>query len=160
MSNNGGLPMTEFTRKRLHRDLAYVREKVKEALLQIGEAGGTSDWHDNWALDQAYQEYEFYCTRQTVLEKFLHKMWIIEPPKNSENVEIGSSVIVRDEETRTKKKFTLLGQADAGRQLGWISYLSPIGKKLLGKRVGSVIRFKVGGNLKRYQLLAISPYES
>ena len=51
--------MTPFTKEKLKKELVHLENQVEQTLLMIGEAGDRSDWHDNFALDQANRAFDF-----------------------------------------------------------------------------------------------------
>ena len=70
-------------------------------------------------------------------------------------VRIGSTVQVQDEKGR-KKKYKIIGSAEADPSQGSISNESPIGKALLGKSAGDVADVAVPAGQIQLKVLRIS----
>ncbi len=131
--------------------------QIKHALEMIGETGGTSDWHDNAALDQANRDYEFYSAKVGLLKERLRRVEIISPRVEVDRVELGNRVEVYFVNRRRTKTFTILGQADTGNKPNWISFKSPLGKKLIKRKVGDTVRLKISGKNLYFNVVSILP---
>jgi transcription elongation factor GreA len=70
-------------------------------------------------------------------------------------VGLGSEVVVydRDREEEITYKLVTSEQADASK--GWVSTSSPIGKGLLGKEVGDVVRIQIPGGWRELEILSL-----
>lgn len=82
----------------------------------------------------------FLETRIAELEYILKNFELIKtPPKNQQNiVNLGATVTLEDE-SGTINEFTIVGNLEANPNEGKISNDSPVGKALLGKKVGEEI---------------------
>jgi len=78
-------------------------------------------------------------TRLAELEEILKNSEIIKPPppKKRNVVDLGATVITEVE--GEKDEFTIVGTIEANPSLGFISNESPVGKALLGHKVGDVV---------------------
>ena len=148
--------MTSQTKLRLERELEEARENVIDAERTIGEVGGTDDWHENFALEQAYIKYDETMKKALRLNALLSNVEIIKPRQEVERIEIGNTVMVQYEE-ESPERFTVLGEADVGTQPGWISSASPLGSNLIGKKNGDIFELESGGVIHRIQVLDILP---
>ena len=72
-----------------------------------------------------------------------------------DRVGLGSEVVVLDRQKNEEVTYRLVPseQADAGK--GWISTTSPIGKGLLGKEVGDVVRIQIPGGWRELEILQL-----
>lgn len=138
--------MTQATRQRLSRELEEVAEVLRVAMLSIGGTGGTSDWHENFAYEQAHRDVEFHSIRLRMLEKRLTDVELIQPRTNIDDIGIGNSVMVQFSDMEEPEVFTILGEADSGTKEGWISYLSPLGRNLIGRMKGDSVNLSVKNN--------------
>jgi len=116
--------MTLQTKVRLERELQVAEEEAKDAEQAIGSAGGTDDWHENFALEQAYQDFDRRIKKSLRLRSLLSNVEIIKPRQEVGEIGLGNTIIVQygDDDS---EKFTVLGEADIGTQRGWISFASP-----------------------------------
>ncbi len=71
------------------------------------------------------------------------------------HVSIGSVVILNDIEFAEKIEYRIVGPAEANVADNKISYESPLGKELLGKKVGDIINVNAPMGILQYELLEI-----
>ncbi|OGM24966.1 hypothetical protein A2715_00095 [Candidatus Woesebacteria bacterium RIFCSPHIGHO2_01_FULL_39_32] len=149
--------MSQAARDELERRLREFGGSLEEAYNNIGEAGGTSDWHDNAALDEVYRQVgllEIYSSR---IQRKLYKPEIIAPREETDDVGIGNKVALRFEGESEPEEFNLLGPADASVLPGAISFESPVGSALIGRQVGDEIEIEVNGQIHRIRIEGIRP---
>ncbi len=136
--------MTAHTKSALEEALSQARKELSDAQLAIGDAAGReSDWHDNAAFDYANMQYDLKSASLACLMKKLHDVEIILPRKQTNNADIGNTVVVMFEGEQEEETFTILGPDDSGRKQGWLSHLSPLGKSLIGKKVGETAEYSL-----------------
>ena len=111
------------------------RQVVADRIQKAKEIGGTVD---NAAYDEAKNEQAFIEGRIRTLDNMINNAVLISGKTGpSDVVHIGSKVKVINQKGR-KDQYTIIGSAEADPAQGRISNVSPIGKALLGKRVGDV----------------------
>jgi transcription elongation factor GreA len=88
------------------------------------------------------------------LELVLRNATIVERSAPSEQVEVGSTVVVQ-EQGEVKTTFQIVGAKEADPRAGKISHVSPIGKALLGKKVGESAQAITPGGPVRFKVLEI-----
>jgi transcription elongation GreA/GreB family factor len=64
---------------------------------------------------------------------------IIERPANADMVRFGATVTI-DREDGRRESFRIVGEDEADPAKGTLSYVSPLARALMGKRVGDVVR--------------------
>ncbi len=132
--------MTNITYERLLIELEKAKEHASKRNIAIGVAAGAeSDWHDNAAYDFAHTQYDVAAVHLQSLQNKLFKVEIIKPRKEIEKIGIGNTVILEFIETKKQEKYTILGPDDYNTRKDWISYKSPFGESLLGKKKGEII---------------------
>ncbi|MBT3363309.1 MAG: transcription elongation factor GreA [Chloroflexi bacterium] len=130
----------ELDNLHLHR-----RNEVAEKIRLAKEAGSTVN---NAEYDDAKNEQAFVEGRILTLEGMIKNAKIIEEDTHSDKVRIGSHVIVKNQDG-DKEEYALVGSAEASPKDGRISNESPIGKALIGKKVGQVAQVKApAGTIK------------
>ena len=138
---------TELEELRTSRRL-IVAERIQKAK----EIGGTVD---NAEYDEAKNEQAFIEGRILTLDNLINNAVVIsEKPGPSDMVRIGSKVTVVNEKGR-KGKYIIIGSTEADPAQGRISNVSPIGKALLGKRVGDVTEVRVPAGKIKLEVVAI-----
>lgn len=119
------------------RELQTVRRHEVEE--QIRRAKEFSDTVDNAEYDEAKAEQSFVEGRIQELERMLAAAKLIEEPTTKADfVRMGSHIKVVDSEG-DEETYYLVGSHEADPRRGLISNESPIGRALIGKRVGDEV---------------------
>jgi len=124
----------EKLRKELE-ELVNVRRP--EVIKKIAQARQATASEDNLELDTALQEQSFVEGRIEELEEILKNAQIIPQNKSKDKVSLGSTVVV--EVDGELDEFTIVGSQEADPSRGLISNESPVGKALLGAKVGDEV---------------------
>jgi transcription elongation factor GreA len=121
----------------LHELQTVRRHEVEE---QIRRAKEFSDTVDNAEYDEAKAEQAFVEGRIQELERMLSAARLIEEPDiKGDFVRMGSHVKVIDDAEGDEETYYLVGSHEADPRRGLISNESPIGRALIGKRVGDEV---------------------
>ena len=92
---------------------------------------------------------------EVTLDNMINNAVIIEKREGGgETVEVGSTVTVKNQDG-AKYQYTLTGSAEADPPQGKISNVSPIGKGLLGKKVGEITEVNAPSGKIKFEILAI-----
>ena len=139
--------------EKLEAELTYLRTvKRKEIAQYLQETMGDSE--DNEYLI-ALEEQAFVEGRIQQLENLLCNVQVIKPDqKNRSIVDLGSTVVIRDVNMELET-YTIVGAAEADPQKGMISNVSPVGKALLGRKVGEDLEINTPAGLQHFRVLAI-----
>jgi transcription elongation factor GreA len=111
-----------------------VNERRPQIIAAVAEARSHGDLRENAAYDAARHDQMMLERRIQELEDLIRNADIVETNINSNVVGLGTTVVV--EYDGLDETFTVVGAAEARPALGRISIESPIGKALIGKRVG------------------------
>lgn len=150
--------MTIITWQRLKGELEKTEQLLKKANLEVGEtAGPTHDWHDNFGYDQAMRDSQLYSSRVVELRRKISSAEFIKPRQVVDDVGIGNTIRIIFENENNPEEFTLLGSEDAATQKSWISFNSPLGSKLIGKKLGEIVEYDVNGRKFRITVVNILP---
>ena len=150
--------MSEATRQKIVADLAKAELELAESKRQIGDAaGGSHDWHDNFAYEQATRDAQMNMTRVLGLRASLVNVQIINPRVEIETVGIGNNVRVRFSNESVEEEYSLLGPLDAIHHPACVSYKSPLGSKLVGRRLGETVSYMVGDRTITVEIAQILP---
>jgi transcription elongation GreA/GreB family factor len=115
-----------------------VNKKIPENTLAISTARAFGDLSENSEYKMARQDQEMLLSRKTQMEKDLALARVFNPSETSPNcVGIGSVVEVEDQNHR-RSTVVVLGAWDGDPQRGIISYKTPLGQILLGKKVNDI----------------------
>jgi len=148
--------LTHEGKKKLEEELEYLvnvrRREVAEAIRSAKEEG---DLSENSAYDEAKLTQGFVEGRIQTIEAQLRNAVIIEKNGKSDEVHLGSNVTV-EEEGFDKETYQIVGSAEADPLDGKISNESPIGKALLGAKVGDVVTAETPGGQANFKIVKIA----
>jgi transcription elongation factor GreA len=81
---------------------------------------------------------------------------VIKTGKQKGVVSIGSKVTIKDLEFDETMEYIIVGSAEADPFKGKISNVSPLGKALLGKKIGEIIEVaSPAGDMIKYEILTV-----
>jgi transcription elongation factor GreA len=123
---------------RLKHLVEVRRAEVAERLRQALEEGG--DLTENAEYEDAKNEQAFVEGEIMRLENILRAAQIIEEGGVKDKVILGARVTVIEKGTKQEELYRLVGSAEANPREGKISSESPMGKALLGKKVGDKVK--------------------
>lgn len=143
--------------KKLEEELENLKTvKRKEVADRIKQAIEFGDISENSEYDDAKNEQAFIEGRILTLEKQLRNATIIdESQRSTDTVSLGSTVVLKDLELGDILEYEIVGSMEADPIEKKISNESPVGKAVLGKKIGSIVTVEVpAGNLE-YEILDI-----
>lgn len=150
--------MTQAGYDKLKAELDELKSVGRQnAAKAIGEAREKGDLSENAEYDAAKEAQGLLELKISELEKTLSSSRVI----HQEDLDISKVVIlttVKILQTKTKKEFTytLVSQSEANLREGKISVDSPIGKGLLGKKIGEKTTVETPGGMMEFKILDIS----
>ena len=156
--NNNGV--VYLTRERLHeleKELHLLKVKGRADIAQqIAEARGHGDLSENSEYDAAKQAQEMLEIQISKLEQTLSRARIIDAKDlPNDKVYILSSVRIKDLRSGEELTYKLVSPEEANFEENKISITSPIGKGLMGKTKGEVVKIKVPAGMLDYEILEI-----
>ena len=135
-----------------HTELVAQRGPIAERIKTAREFG---DLSENAEYSSARQEQERVEGRISEIENILQNVEVIQKPKGDSKVQLGSNVKLKDGANKTKE-FQVVGTVEADPLNGKISDESPIGKALLGKKLGDEVEIKTPAETCVYKIAEIS----
>lgn len=146
--------LTEDGRQRALADLHYMRTvKRAEVAQYLHDAKESGDVIDNAAYEDAKEKQARLEGRIWDLEQMLAQAKTISKVSTHE-ISLGSVVQLRTADNR-EYRYTLVGAYEAKPSAGLISNESPVGKALLGHKVGEQVMVSTPGGVKEYTILSI-----
>ncbi len=134
------IPITREGLEALRQEYEYlVKHRRPEIARIIQEAREHGDIRENAAYDAAKHDQAFIEGRIREIEELLKRVELIEQPTDGDRsvVRVGSTVTIEiDGEIET---YTIVGAIEAKPSAGRISNESPVGRALLGHRVGDTV---------------------
>ncbi len=151
--------LTKEGLQRLTEELEYLktvkREEIAERLHAAFEDGQDDDFVENAGLEAARNDQAFLEGRIQELEDILKNYKIIEDPNGSDTVRIGNWVTISEEGYDEEERYHLVGPAEANPDESRISNESPLGRALLGARVGDVVQVNSPKGILEFRILKI-----
>jgi transcription elongation factor GreA len=123
----------------------------------IAEARDKGDLSENAEYHAAKEEQSMLEYKIAQLKETLSKARLIdESQMDTSKVLALSKVKIKNLDTKAELQYTLVADAVANLAEGKISVNSPIGKGLLGKKVGDVAEISVPKGMMRFEVLEVS----
>ena len=142
--------------KKLQDDLAYlVNVKRPEVTKNIGIARGFGDLSEYSEYDEAKNEQAKVEAAIAELEEQLKHVRVV-AEINTDSIGIGTKVMVRDMDFEEDIEYTLVGSNEADALENKISDQSPIGRAIIGAKVGDILSIAIPSGQMRIQILSIS----
>ena len=137
------------------QDLKVV--KRKEIAQKIKEAREQGDLSENAEYDAAKDEQRSIEAKIEELEKIIRNAEVIdESTFDKDTVSIGSTVRFYDEEFDEELEYRIVGSTESDIMKGLISNESPLGKALVGSKLGQEIEVESADGVSKYRVLEIS----
>ena len=130
--------------------------KRKEVAVKIREAREQGDLSENAEYDAAKDEQRDIETRIEEIEKILkHAEVVVEDEVDLDKISVGCTVLLYDKEFEEEVEYKIVGSTEANSLAGKISNESPLGKALMGHKVGDNIEVNAQAGVIEYEVLKI-----
>lgn len=149
--------MTYEGLKKLEDELEELKVvKRKEVSQKIKEAREQGDLSENAEYDAAKDEQRDIEARIEQIEKILKNAEVVvEEEVDLGKISIGCKVRILDEEFDEELEYKIVGSTEANSLKGKISNESPVGKALIGKKVGDEVTVETQVGELKYKVLEI-----
>jgi transcription elongation factor GreA len=141
--------------KKLELELDHLRTvrrlEVADRLHQAIEGG---ELIENAEYEAAKNEQAFVEGRILTLEMLLSEAVIIEDEGPSNIVHVGATITVQEDGSKPEQ-YTIVGAAEANPMKGLISNESPLGKALLGRKVGDEVKVNAPAGMLSFKVKKI-----
>ena len=135
-------------------ELKTIRRKEVADKIKVAISFG--DLSENSEYDEAKNEQAMIEARILQIEAMLKNVKLLDAGAlDTETVNLGSKVKVLDTEFDEEETYQIVGSTEANPDQGKISDESPIGKNLLGHRVGDIVAIPVPNGTVTYKILEI-----
>ena len=143
--------------KKLEDELHDLKvNKRKEVAGKIKEAREQGDLSENAEYDAAKDEQRDIEARIEELEKILKNAEVVvEEEVDLDKISVGCQIKIVDLEDNSELTYKIVGSTEANSLKGKISNESPLGKSLLGAKVGDVVTVEAPMGELQYKVLEI-----
>ena len=130
--------------------------KRKEVAQKIKEAREQGDLSENAEYDAAKDEQRDIEARIEELEKILKNAEVVDEDEvDLDKINIGCLIKILDVEFNEELEYKIVGSTEANSLKGKISNESPVGKALMGHKVGDTVEVETQAGLLSYKVLEI-----
>jgi len=134
-----------------------TKEKIPENSLAIEKAREHGDLKENAEYHMAKDDQKILLARQAELQSELMRAKATDfSEAPSDSIGIGSVVKLKDTGSGEQLCYTILGAWDGDPDNNVLSYLTPLGQSILGKKVGDDIQIDVEGNAQSLTVESVS----
>ena len=150
--------MTREGYNRLVEEVNYLESEKRPAISkQIAEARDKGDLSENAEYDAAKEMQGIVESKIAQLKILISNARLIDESQiSTDSVQIMNKVTIRNSKTNQKMTYTLVSESEADLKAGKIAVNTPIGKGLLGKKIGDVAEIKVPNGLMTFEILDIT----
>ena len=143
--------------KKLENELdELIVVKRKEVAQKIKEAREQGDLSENAEYDAAKDDQRDIEARIEEIEKILKNAEIVDEDEVSlDTINIGCQIKILDLEFDEELTYKIVGSTEANSLKGKISNESPVGKALIGKKVGDLVAVETQVGVVQYKVLDI-----
>ena len=132
--------------------LSVRRQEIASKIKRAREMGGTEN---NAEYEDAKNDQAFVEGRILMLENIVKNATVIESPTSPGVVEVGDKVLIQNQDGKIEQ-FIIVGSAEANPVEGKISNESPVGKSLLGKKIGDEVEVTTPAGVLKFLSMDVS----
>jgi transcription elongation factor GreA len=149
-----------YERKREEYE-AIISKKIPDNSKAIAAAREHGDLKENSEYKMAKQDQSVLMAQKAQLEKDLARARITDfKEATADVVGVGSIVDVKLSSSGKAARYTVLGAWDSVPEKNVVSYKTPLGQALVGKKVGDTVKVKIGQAEESYTIASLSRYAS
>ena len=144
--------------EKLKNDLAQLKSKGRADIArQIADARDKGDLSENAEYDAAKDAQGHLEAKIAQLEDLVSNARLLDESNiDTSRVSILSTVTIKNKKNGASVTYTLVSEEEADLKAGKISTMSPIGKGLLGKKIGEVATIKTPAGEMEFEVIKIS----
>lgn len=150
-------PMTAEGKKKLEQQLDDLKMKKRPEIIErIKVARGFGDLSENSEYTSAKDEQSSVESKISEIENQLQYADVVDLDKVDQNeVSVGKTVTFQEDDD-DPESYQIVGEAESDPDDGKISNVSPIGKSLIGKKVGDSVNIKTPGGSFTVKITKVS----
>ncbi len=151
------VPITRKGFETLKKELSHLRKVERPGNIKaIEEARAHGDLSENAEFSAAKERQSFLDARINELEYKLGNAEVIDPDTLTRDKAVfGCTVVLENIDTGDEVSYQLVGPDESNIKEGRISFDSPLGKAIVGKKLGDEIVINAPGGRRNYELVDI-----
>lgn len=126
--------ITKIGKAKLEKDIAELKLELERTYEERSKAAAEGDLKENSAYIFMGERAQVLNTQISEAQDDLNMAVLKSAPTHTDFIEFGHKVKVFFEQDKRELVITLVGKNDARLKPDWISFQSPIGQALLGKK--------------------------
>ena len=152
------IALTPEGQTKLEEELRHLETvRRREVGQRIKEAKEFGDISENSEYDDAKNEQAWVESRIAEISQILAHATIIDKPKKSDKVTLGSKVKLQDTKSGDEHRFQIVGSAEADPAEHRISNESPVGEAVIGKKRGDTVNVQTpSGKVLEFTIMSIT----
>ena len=142
---------------KLRDELNYLKDVERpKASNAIGEARDKGDLSENAEYDAAKEAQGLLEMRISKMDEIMANARLIDESQlDTSKVLVLSKVVIKNLNNQMQMNYTLVAESEVDLKSGKISVNSPIGKGLLGKKVGEIAEVTVPNGALKFEIISI-----
>ncbi|MBE9580616.1 MAG: transcription elongation factor GreA [Proteobacteria bacterium] len=151
------IPITKVGYEALKEQVRHLKRVERpEVIRAIAEARAHGDLSENAEYDAAKERQGFVEGKISDFEYKIANADVIDTKTvRTDCVVFGCTVVLENSETEEEVQYQLVGSDESDVSRRRISFSSPIGRAMIGKRVGDAIVVQAPGGRRQYELIDI-----
>ena len=150
------IPMTVAGHSELQAELRTLEEQRPLVVEEIQKAAADKDFRENAPLQAAKERQGYLEGRIRELEATLKAAQVVSE-QNGDRIGMGDCVVLNELDCEDQICITVVHATEASPAKGKISLASPIGKAVLGHRLGDTVEVAAPAGIIRYRVAAVNP---
>ena len=141
----------------LEAEVRHLKTIERPSIIKaISSARDHGDLSENAEYHAAKERQSYVEGRLMELEDKISRAQVIDVAKLSgKDVKFGATVKLLDEDTEGEITYQVVGEIEADVKAGRISITSPLGRALIGKKIGDAVEVNTPGGGKSYEILSV-----
>jgi len=151
-------PLTTRGAELLRAELQRLRTVERPSVIQaIAEARAQGDLSENAEYDAAKERQSFIEGRIAEVEGKLGSAQVIDPKLVDADGRcvFGATVEVEDLGSGDHHTYQIVGEDEADLKMGKISFVSPLGRSLIGKSAGDAVEVQAPGGRREFEIILV-----
>ena len=149
--------MPDHVKKKLEEEIRQMEHELAHELpAEIKKAAALGDLSENAEYHMAKQRQQFVNARLGQMKKRMAELSLVNMANiPRDRVAFGSRVTVLDVKKDQEMEYRLVTSEEADVTQGLISTTSPIGRGLVGKKVGDIARVVAPNGIREFEILKL-----
>jgi transcription elongation factor GreA len=151
------IPITKEGYESLKKEVEHLKTVERPSVIRsIEEARAHGDLSENAEYDAAKERQGFVEGRISELQHKIASADVIDPKTvSTECIVFGCTVVLENLDTEEEVRYQLVGADESDVAKGRISVVSPLGRAMIGKKVGDEIVVQAPGGKREFEVIDI-----